>query len=334
MKINLFLLVCLLLCGGCKDQKNDVEYIYLSPTLVTDDIYINRAVSFFCTNEYIVLQDVISDDGFVKVYNLNGNIEAQLGELGQAPNEFTTPISTRYGTNSIFTRDLNTDRMSIVDLSQIRKKCNSEKFVSYSFLKEGVADVVSDESNNLIVYNPKDESIISIYKPDGTILTSFGSLPFDFYSEIVNKYQAFSGKMYYNNFNDRLVLCLNNIPYSAVYQIKGQNVRLISENVGDFKYHVINGELKLDKPGKDCLVSCVLTRDYIVSIMNDPYYKGRDNSQTSPKRNTIGIFDYDFKLKKIVNIGMVRYNLSAQGEDNIIYVLAQNPEYCIVKVSL
>ena len=46
------------------------------------------------------------------------------------------------------------------------------------------------------------------------------------------------------------------------------------------------------------------------------------------------VFDYDFNLVKIVNLGMPRYNLAASGEDNTFYAIVQNPENSIVEIEL
>ena len=135
--------------------------------------------------------------------------------------------------------------------------------------------------------------------------------------------------------NQTLLLYLEVLPYAATFKVTSSNISLLNERTFGNPEYTINGDqMQVKEGGKDCLVGCCLTEDFIISIMNDPDYTGNDNSQSSPKRHTVGVFDYDFNLVKIVNLGMPRYNLAASGEDNTFYAIVQNPENSIVEIEL
>lgn len=334
LKIILMFFCVLILSAGCKSTI-DVERVNVTPTPIIDSVFTNRAIAFFVTEKNIVLQDYIDDEGFIKIYGLDGALEAKIGKIGQGPKEFVTPNSIRYGANSILTKDLNSNRIALTNLENIRENDLSQEFVTFFDFEKEISDLTSDLSGNIITYNPEKDSIITIYNPTGEVIISFGKLPFKFLSSVKDKRSAFSGKIHYNSFNKKLLLCLNKIPYSAVYEVDGVNAKLLAEKtLAAFDYEIRDNKLILDSPGKDCMVESTLMKDYIVNGENDPDYVGSDHSRTSPKRYTVGIYDYNLDLKKIVNLNMVRYYLTSFGMNNTFYALAQNPDFCIVKVDL
>lgn len=326
--------VCVLIwIVGCKREPILVERVSVTPEMLTDSVFTNRALSFFTTENHIILQDFDREGAFIKIYNQSGRFEEEVGRIGQGPGEFVTPSSIQYGANAIFTRDLNSNRASIVNLTRSDGDNFASRFVSCPFIESNIVDLTSDMSDNFIVYNPESDSIITVFNPNGKIITSFGKLPF--LSSITNKRSAYFGRIFYNSFTKKLVLSLGSIPYTAVYEFDGIKGKLLCEKqFAEFDHRLSNGELILEERGKNCLVGCTLTKNYIVCIENDPDYTGTDHSRTSPKRYTIGLYDYNLNLRKIVNLNMVRNELTSSGKDDVLYVLAQNPEFCIVKVEL
>ncbi len=189
------------------------------------------------------------------------------------------------------------------------------------------------KNGNFIAYDPTKDQVITLYSPDGKEIASAGKLPFP--SNIADREHFYSGKIVYNPENQTLLLYLEVLPYAATFKVTSSNISLLNERTFGNPEYTINGDqMQVKEGGKDCLVGCCLTEDFIISIMNDPDYTGNDNSQSSPKRHTVGVFDYDFNLVKIVNLRMPRYNLAASGEDNTFYAIVQNPENSIVEIEL
>ena len=158
------------------------------------------------------------------------------------------------------------------------------------------------ENGNFIAYDPTKDQVITLYSPDGKEIASAGKLPFP--SNIADREHFYSGKIVYNLENQTLLLYLEVLPYAATFKVTSSNISLLNERTFGNPEYTINGDqMQVKEGGKDCLVGCCLTEDFIISVMNDPDYTGNDNSQSSPKRHTVGVFDYDFNLVKIVNLG-------------------------------
>lgn len=329
---NIYITFFLYIFISCNQHPREVERINVTPEIITDELYISRNCELIKTADLFYIVDVRESDGFIKIYNPDGSFNTNLGKIGNGPDEFTTPYATPYMTNDVFVWN-KWGRFN----SAISQNADTGKILiptPHHFINENIASLQTDLEGNFITYNPtKKDGIISLYSKDGKEITSAGKLPYP--QTITNKQESFSGNIIYNPYNKKLVLALNTIPYSAVYQIKGDKIVLLKEQeIGETEYQIIDNNMNIPYPGKNCLVGFCLTKDYIISIMNDPDYKGNDSSQTSPKRNTVGVYDYNLNLVKIVNLNMPRTRLAAQGNNNSFYAIVLNPDYSLAKVEL
>ena len=322
----LFLLI------GCNQHPQKVERINMIPKVITNELYISKNCKLIKTNDFFYISDIKETDGFIKIYNPDGSFNTSIGKIGNGPEEFTTPYITPYKDEGILVWNQWGRYNSAI--SQNTKEGMVLNPITTCFINENVASLQTDFEGNFIIYNPtKKEGIITLYSKDGKEIASAGKLPYP--QDISNRQECFSGNIMYNPYNKKLVLALNTLPYTAVYQIKDNNITLLNEQeIGDAEYHISVNNMNIPNPGKDCLVGFCLTKDYIVSILNDPDYKGTDRSQTSPKRHTVGVYDYNLNLIKIANLNMPRINLASQGNDNSFYSIVLNPEYSIVKAEL
>lgn len=319
----------------CKEQSSSVEYTHVTPTIVTDSVFTKRAYRFWVSDKHIGYQDFSKDEGFIKIYDMGGKFVGEAGKMGQGPSEFILPKCALYKQNSILAADLevNKTRQTVFSLSEKGNEIIQES-IELPFLNENdVTAFSTDKEGNIVIYSPNNDDILTLWDKDGTKLASGGTLPYPM--TIANKDVVYTGNIYVNTHNNKLLLCLNNMPYSAVYQIENDTIKLLKEKeFAHMDYLIVDNKMQFESAGKNCMVESCLTKDYIVDLKNDPNYTGDDHSQGSPKRYTVEILDYDLNPIMLVNLGMVRFNLAAYGKDNSFFVLGANPDYCIAKVDL
>ena len=82
------------------------------------------------------------------------------------------------------------------------------------------------------------------------------------------------------------------------------------------------------------------TKDYIVSLRQDednPLPKQKPTSgirDLSGAPQTVYIFDYDLNLLKIADLNMPALNITANPENNTLYIIGLKDSYCIAKCEI
>lgn len=330
LAVVLNVIIAFAFCTSCSQKSMKTERVQVSPKVLTDSLFIKNAASFICIGDYLVLQDPRQGSNFLKIYDTKGHLVSEVGQIGSGPEEFILPECIPFGKNKFLTWNRYGTFQTAVSSPENQFR---PEFKNFHFFNGKNQSIQLCENGNFIAYDPTKDQVITLYSPDGKEIASAGKLPFP--SNIADREHFYSGKIVYNPENQTLLLYLEVLPYAATFKVTSSNISLLNERTFGNPEYTINGDqMQVKEGGKDCLVGCCLTEDFIISIMNDPDYTGNDNSQSSPKRHTVGVFDYDFNLVKIVNLGMPRYNLAASGEDNTFYAIVQNPENSIVEIEL
>lgn len=330
LAVVLNVIIAFAFCTFCSQKSMKTERVQVSPKVLTDSLFIKNAASFICIGDYLVLQDPRQGSNFIKIYDTKGHLVSEVGQIGNGPEEFILPECIPFGKNKFLTWNRYGTFQTAVSSPDNQFRPEFKNFHVFNGKNQSIQLC---ENGNFIAYDPTKDQVITLYSPDGKEIASAGKLPFP--SNIADREHFYSGKIVYNPENQTLLLYLEVLPYAATYKVTSSNISLLNERTFGNPEYTINGDqMQVKEGGKDCLVGCCLTEDFIISIMNDPDYTGNDNSQSSPKRHTVGVFDYDFNLVKIVNLGMPRYNLAASGEDNTFYAIVQNPENSIVEIEL
>lgn len=330
LAVVLNVIIAFAFCISCNQKSVKTERVQVSPKVLTDSLFIKNAASFICIGDYLVLQDPRQGSNFIKIYDTKGHLVSEVGQIGNGPEEFILPECIPFGKNKFLTWNRYGTFQTAVSSPDNQFRPEFKNFHVFNGKNQSIQLC---ENGNFIAYDPTKDQVITLYSPDGKEIASAGKLPFP--SNIADREHFYSGKIVYNPENQTLLLYLEVLPYAATFKVTSSNISLLNERTFGNPEYTINGDqMQVKEGGKDCLVGCCLTEDFIISIMNDPDYTGNDNSQSSPKRHTVGVFDYDFNLVKIVNLGMPRYNLAASGEDNTFYAIVQNPENSIVEIEL
>lgn len=330
LAVVLNVIIAFAFCISCNQKSVKTERVQVSPKVLTDSLFIKNAASFICIGDYLVLQDPRQGSNFIKIYDTKGHLVSEVGQIGNGPEEFILPECIPFGKNKFLTWNRYGTFQTAVSSPDNQFRPEFKNFHVFNGKNQSIQLC---ENGNFIAYDPTKDQVITLYSPDGKEIASAGKLPFP--ANIADREHFYSGKIVYNPENQTLLLYLEVLPYAATFKVTSSNISLLNERTFGNPEYTINGDqMQVKEGGKDCLVGCCLTEDFIISIMNDPDYTGNDNSQSSPKRHTVGVFDYDFNLVKIVNLGMPRYNLAASGEDNTFYAIVQNPENSIVEIEL
>lgn len=330
LAVVLNVIIAFAFCISCNQKSVKTERVQVSPKVLTDSLFIKNAASFICIGDYLVLQDPRQGSNFIKIYDTKGHLVSEVAQIGNGPEEFILPECIPFGKNKFLTWNRYGTFQTAVSSPDNQFRPEFKNFHVFNGKNQSIQLC---ENGNFIAYDPTKDQVITLYSPDGKEIASAGKLPFP--ANIADREHFYSGKIVYNPENQTLLLYLEVLPYAATFKVTSSNISLLNERTFGNPEYTINGDqMQVKEGGKDCLVGCCLTEDFIISIMNDPDYTGNDNSQSSPKRHTVGVFDYDFNLVKIVNLGMPRYNLAASGEDNTFYAIVQNPENSIVEIEL
>ena len=330
LAVVLNVIIAFAFCISCNQKSVKTERVQVSPKVLTDSLFIKNAASFICIGDYLVLQDPRQGSNFIKIYDTKGHLVSEVGQIGNGPEEFILPECIPFGKNKFLTWNRYGTFQTAVSSPDNQFRPEFKNFHVFNGKNQSIQLC---ENGNFIAYDPTKDQVITLYSPDGKEIASAGKLPFP--ANIADREHFYSGKIVYNPENQTLLLYLEVLPYAATFKVTSSNISLLNERTFGNPEYTINGDqMQVKEGGKDCLVGCCLTEDFIISIMNDPDYTGNDNSQSSPKRHTVGVFDYDFNLVKIVNLRMPRYNLAASGEDNTFYAIVQNPENSIVEIEL
>lgn len=148
------------------------------------------------------------------------------------------------------------------------------------------------------------------------------------------------GGLYYNPYNKKFIYNTCLFPYFALYEQKDSIFQLkwektapkTSYEIKDGKFHFHDND---DRP-----LEIVLTKDYIVALQQDKDTEFPTTKRTSGIRDfstvptTLLVYDYDFNLKKIINMGMPILRIASKGDSNTLYTVGIDLDFCILRYEL
>ena len=329
MKIKFFLyLSCILTFTACKSGTTKIERLILSPSSsIQDSLFTQIPGSLILCNNYLVWEDPFNPNYFLHVVDINAKKEiGTMGLIGRGPKEFITPLSTNSIGNRIFTYDLNQNKQAYFSIDSLL-------ILLSPYPIDDCLDITQITENEFIyIYPQKNEPLKWIHSD--TSISFFGNCPIK--EELNNYYDALQGTIKYNPYNNKLIYCTSRFPYIALYEKKDAIFYLKWEKKSPKKsYKIENGEIHF--PDDEMLpIDIVLTKDYIITLQQDDEMKLQPIKQTGGIRdfsevpNTIFVYDYDFNLKKIINMGMPILRIEAKGDSNTLYAIGIDLDFCIL----
>ena len=274
LAVVLNVIIAFAFCTSCSQKSMKTERVQVSPKVLTDSLFIKNAASFICIGDYLVLQDPRQGSNFIKIYDTKGHLVSEVGQIGNGPEEFILPECIPFGKNKFLTWNRYGTFQTAVSSPDNQFRPEFKNFHVFNGKNQSIQLC---ENGNFIAYDPTKDQVITLYSPDGKEIASAGKLPFP--SNIADREHFYSGKIVYNPENQTLLLYLEVLPYAATFKVTSSNISLLNERTfGNPEYTINEDQMQIKEGGKDCLVGCCLTEDFIISIMNDPDYTGNDRS--------------------------------------------------------
>ena len=333
--INTFLwLYCILTFSACKNNSSKVEHLSLTPSSIIQDTLFTQipGALILCGDHYLVWEDPFNPKKFLHIIDINTRREIKaIGEFGRGPKEFITPLSIKSIGNKIFTYDLNQDKQAYYSIDSLLVM--KDPFILLPSLPiEDCLDIVQIAEGEFISTHPQNEQLFQWIHQDSTV-SFFGKSPIK--EKLKDYYNSRQGTLSYNPYNQKLIYSARLFPYIALYEKEGNNFQLKWEKTSSKNFYEIkNGDIHFIE---EALVphEIILTKDYIITLQKE------ENAPSSTKRtagirdlsqvpNTIFVYDYDFNLKKIIDMGMPILRIETKGNSNTIYAVGIDLDFCIV----
>lgn len=254
-----------------------------------------------------------------------------MGLIGRGPKEFITPLSISSIGNKIFTYDLNQNKQAYYSIDSML--ANKDPCILLPPLPiEDCLDIVQIAEGEFISTHPQNEQLFQWIHQDSTV-SFFGKSPIK--EKLKDYYNSRQGTLFYNPYNQKLIYSARLFPYIALYEKEGNNFQLKWEKVSSKNFYEIkNGNIHFIEEAQ-VPHEIILTKDYIITLEKE------ENTPTPTKRtagirdlsqvpNTIFVYDYDFNLKKIIDMGMPILRIETKGNSNTIYAVGIDLDFCIV----
>ena len=325
--------LCLLTLITCKSGSTEIERLTLSPSsTIQDSLFTQLPGSLILCNNYLVWEDPFNPNYFLHVVDINAKKEiGTMGLIGRGPKEFITPLSISSIGNKIFTYDLNQNKQAYYSIDSML--ANKDPFILLPPLPiEDCLDIVQIAEGEFISTHPQNEQLFQWIHQDSTV-SFFGKSPIK--EKLKDYYNSRQGTLFYNPYNQKLIYSASLFPYIALYEKEGNNFQLKWEKVSSKNvYEIKNGNIHFIEEAQ-VPHEIILTKDYIITLEKE------ENTPTPTKRtagirdlsqvpNTIFVYDYDFNLKKIIDMGMPILRIETKGNSNTIYAVGIDLDFCIV----
>lgn len=318
---------------ACKSGSTEIERLTLSPSsTIQDSLFTQLPGSLILCNNYLVWEDPFNPNYFLHVVDINAKKEiGTMGLTGRGPKEFITPLSISSIGNKIFTYDLNQNKQAYYSIDSML--ANKDPFILLPPLPiEDCLDIVQIAEGEFISTHPQNEQLFQWIHQDSTV-SFFGKSPIK--EKLKDYYNSRQGTLFYNPYNQKLIYSARLFPYIALYEKEGNNFQLKWEKISSKNFYEIkNGNIHFIEEAQ-VPHEIILTKDYIITLEKE------ENTPTPTKRtagirdlsqvpNTIFVYDYDFNLKKIIDMGMPILCIETKGNSNTIYAVGIDLDFCIV----
>lgn len=180
------------------------------------------------------------------------------------------------------------------------------------------------------------------------LLSDSSSQPFGSYPlrelAIDNRFEVFQGVETHNPYNGKLLHSIGQLSYMALYRWTGEQFVLEKDtSLSEVDYTYTANQVVINKTPRYAPTAIAMTKDYIVSIERDkesasiqPVRGGSGNGgrpfQKAPHH--VFVYDDEFRLVKIVDVGMPVFRIASDYISNRIFLIGVNPDFCIGTLEL
>ncbi len=328
------LIVGLYACSSPNKEVSRVE----NPdyTVVSEGLYTRMPGSLFSEGEYIVWVDPFVEEDFLHV--LDGQTGKELavwGNIGEGPQEFNLPMVSFSHPPYVDIYDMNKDLQATLSLNR----------VSVDSLALSV-EWSSRTLNNCARYLRLGKGAFLSFFPGGTspfVLDGTGRSEacgkFPIEAKIENGFDRYQGELIYNDKKKCLLYSTYLFPYVSLYEYKDNRLQLLWEKSEDKQYSVKDNLLVLDKNAEAGFYAVAFTKDYIIGARRDVAIEGAlpDDIHGRDFRSlpqSLFVYNYDFELQRILNLGKPIVRLSGNAETNEVCLIVAEQEFSIIKLSV
>lgn len=335
--ITIIFIIAIIICSSCHDKKNTVERLDIKAEIITDSLFSRLPGKLILCKPYLVWQSGFSTDTFLYVIDIEKKEEiGKMGVIGRGDKEFTTPVLGQTIGKNILVYDDNIVKQAFYSIDSLLQ--SKEPFIRLPEMPiNGCTQLVQINDSTFISLQPDQKypfQIIRNYKS----FSFFGKLPIK--EDINNGYNVFQGTLIYDPYSKNLLFSASRFPYIALYKKEGDSFMLKWEKKFPVGYSVKDKKLILNQENKSGLSSIIMTKDYIITLEKDEQTAPIIKKPTSGVRDlsqlpyTMFLYDYDFNLKKIINLNMPLLRITGNSLSNTVYLIGLDGSYSIAKCNV
>ncbi len=335
-RISIFLFLIVL--ASCKSSHLDVERVSLNPQILHEGLYTMLPGAMLLCDNFLVWEDGFATDTFMHVVDLRTNQEVgTMGKIGRGAEEFITPNLLGSFGKYIVVADDNLPKCALYSIDSLLERKNPYiprpnfpfKGISYATVVDPATIIVVQFDNSIPFRIIRNQQVVD----------EFGHFPIQ--DSISNRFDVLQGGVEYNHQRDIMLYTTNRFPYMALYKKnKGGSYTLLKESAYPIRYAIKNKRAQPIDEDEESFSTSVFTKDYIVSLKQDEDNPLPKQAPTSGIRDlsgvphTVYIFDYNLNLLKIADLNMPVLNITANPENNTLYIIGLKDSYCIAKCEI
>jgi len=334
MSYKLLCVLSLIIFLSCENSRlGEVEKVSVNPDIIVDDLESMMPGQLEVIQDYLLWTNPFTIDKFVHILDKNTRLEKeQIISRGVGPDEFSNPMISTYVDNSFVVYEAQLKKQFNITITKDRLSLD-RLFWDYGGESASITRMIPLQNKEFVTFDPSQDQPFTFYGGDDSY--TFGNLPYE--GELNNRYDAFQGEIKYNRFQEVLVYSNFSFPYLSLYKKRDGKFETVKSVFFSDDYQIINGSFRANASKKG-MGDLSLTRDYIVTLERDYSIDGTDEKTVgrdfSKLPQTIFLYDYDLKLKKIINMGMPILRIASDPNNNTVYAIGLHPDFVIVEFEI
>ena len=329
---TLIIISCSIFCSCGNNQLAKVERLKVQVEILNSDLEIQYPGTIFVTHKCLVLHDPFMSSEHIKLLDTEtGDVILGFIDIGQGPKEFVTPTFS-YSTKGILTIfDLNSPKKVQFDIDSLYEgKISINPTQLY---QNDIFELIMLGDNEFVAGIYRNENPFRFIQNDSSMY-EFGNYPIQ--EDITNAFNVFQGTILYNDEKSIMCYATFNTPYLSLYEYKDQTFTMIWET--KFKkaqYFISNNQLRWENNHVCGISEFAFTRDYIVCMVKEMYLKDATGRGIKEKMaRAIYLYDYEGNLKKILELDLHSFRISADPKTNIVYLVGMDDGWCLARIDL
>lgn len=338
MKINHCFCVLVFILVSCVSGNKEIKVVEKVPQIINNEIIAGRPAFLLAGKDYLFFQDMLSKDSIVQVFDIkNGQKVCSFGHKGEGPNELITPMMVNVIDNKVFVYDINTLRRACFSADGIKE--GKDPHIKLNTSPEKGIRTLKLSGDEYLYISPAKETVFKMVNEATSQTAYWGEFPVKNISlSEEGKKRAFDGALYYDPQKGYILYHQHAIPQLFLYKREKGSYKLQAQKTfSAYEYNITNGlmcgiKLKSACRAKDFCFS----KDYIV-LLDDSYMpveKRKSFKSSVITRRQVILLDYNLKDFKVIDLGMNVHAIGGNTQSNTLYLIGENPDYCLAKVEL